>query len=199
MELDGIELGFWKHPGTGEERWYVNNTHELAGLELHYYKTGNICAAYLGGEKISNGQARREMNELGKVWLTADGEIHTQHEGRHTEAIVAAVKDAQQKAAEEETPKVEEAATVKDVTPVKPMKLAVKAGKLATALGKDARATEDTERKNAHETWARRLRTAVNTGNVADIAFIIEFLSRPECMALQGPHTVTALTQISGR
>ena len=34
------------------DRLYINST--LLGLELEYYKTGNISDAYLNGERISN-------------------------------------------------------------------------------------------------------------------------------------------------
>ena len=112
LSIEGIDLGYWKHPRTGEERWYVNNSEELAGLELHHYNTGNISAAYLNGEKISNSQAKRLIGQLGNVWLTADGEIHTKFEGKLTGAVVEAIKAAQaaqEAAAEpEEEPATEE-------------------------------------------------------------------------------------------
>lgn len=95
LSIEGIDLGYWKHPRTGEERWYVNNYEELVGLELHHYNTGNICSAYLNGEKISNYRAKQLLRSFGKVWLTADGTIHTQYEGEMTATVVEAIKTAQ--------------------------------------------------------------------------------------------------------
>lgn len=134
MELNGIELGYWKHPATGEVRYYVNNTAELAGLELHYYGTGNISAAYLNGEKISNGQAHRELREFGKVWLTEDGEIHTKDAGRHTSAVVTAIKKAQGKEVPEEI-KQEAPKKMREEAPeMKPEEVAEVSERLAKAL-----------------------------------------------------------------
>ena len=52
-----IELYSWKHPRTGQKRYYFNAWKEAIGLSLDFYKSGNICAASLRGEHISNSRA----------------------------------------------------------------------------------------------------------------------------------------------
>lgn len=64
----------WVKPGTKQVRRYINNWEELIGLELHYYKSGNISWALFDGEPISNAAARRICN--GKVWLDSKNELH---------------------------------------------------------------------------------------------------------------------------
>lgn len=51
-------------------RIYVNNLARWYGLELDHYKTGNIAAASLDGQHISNGQSRKIEGRLcmAKVW-----------------------------------------------------------------------------------------------------------------------------------
>lgn len=66
----------WRHPQTGEIRYYVNDAWRLGGLEVERYKSGNICAAQLDGEEISNSEAGRLVNACEKVWFTEDGEVH---------------------------------------------------------------------------------------------------------------------------
>lgn len=73
-----MELNAWTHPRTGETRYYLNGWMEdIAHLELHHYDTGNISAAYINGEKIANGRARK-LGWGTKVWITEDGEFHAQ-------------------------------------------------------------------------------------------------------------------------
>lgn len=38
---------------------------ELIGLEVKYYKTGNVADAFLNGERISNSEARRILGTRG--------------------------------------------------------------------------------------------------------------------------------------
>lgn len=57
-------------PKQGPERIYLNEWHEMAGLEIERYHTGNIKSAYLDGEKISNIKAYNLAN--GKVYFTED-------------------------------------------------------------------------------------------------------------------------------
>lgn len=67
----------WVHPKTGEVRYYVNSAWKYGGLELDFYKTGNISSAVLDGEGISNSQGRRLMHSIDKCWI-AEGteEVH---------------------------------------------------------------------------------------------------------------------------
>ena len=51
-------------------RVYFNNGQELLGLTYTQYKTGNISSAQMGGEQISNSEARRILGGLrdGKLY-----------------------------------------------------------------------------------------------------------------------------------
>lgn len=55
---------------AGMRRVYFNNLVELYGLTLEFYNTGNISAAWLDGERISNNSARQIVSMLytGKLW-----------------------------------------------------------------------------------------------------------------------------------
>lgn len=50
-------LGFKRWTKNGYDRLYINSTH--LGLELDYYKTGNIHHAEFKGDRISNSQGYR--------------------------------------------------------------------------------------------------------------------------------------------
>lgn len=59
----------WKR---GEiDRIYFNDLHKWYGLECSHYGTGNISAATLNGESISNSQARKILNNFNgvRVWF----------------------------------------------------------------------------------------------------------------------------------
>ena len=63
----------WTHPSTGEIRHYINRWDKLIdGLEFSTYKTGNISAAKLDGESISNSSAKRIFAGVDKVYVTGD-------------------------------------------------------------------------------------------------------------------------------
>lgn len=53
----------WKK--DGKHRIYFNDLNDLIGLEVYYYKSGNVSSAKLNGESISNSEARRIMSALG--------------------------------------------------------------------------------------------------------------------------------------
>lgn len=80
MELEKIKsLGSeWE---KGEmHRIYINDLHELYGLDLNYFGTGNISSAKLDGEKISNTKARKITTDLdfAKYWYDVKtGEFHS--------------------------------------------------------------------------------------------------------------------------
>ena len=58
-------------------RVYFNNLPALIGLELDKYKSGSIASAKLNGETVSNAEAGRIIEGLGKVWFDMnDGEFH---------------------------------------------------------------------------------------------------------------------------
>ncbi len=73
-----IDLGGREWIGrNGQRRIYLNNWHELAGLEISRYKSGNISYAAVNGERISNNRAR--VLASASVWYDVDaGEL------RHT-------------------------------------------------------------------------------------------------------------------
>ena len=92
MVIKEIVLRYWRKPGGGN-RYYVQNLPELIGLELNYYKTGNISSARLNGEHCSNTRAYREIGECGRVWLDDNDVIHVDATGWNTEVVVAAVNE----------------------------------------------------------------------------------------------------------
>lgn len=59
-----------------KDRVYFNNIHQLMGLELSHYGTGNISSATLGGEHVSNTRAYKLAGAIHKIWFdAADGQI----------------------------------------------------------------------------------------------------------------------------
>jgi len=59
------------------DRVYFNGWAKFIGLEIDRYKSGNIWAASLNGETISNSEARRILGAITAVyWDAADGQIH---------------------------------------------------------------------------------------------------------------------------
>lgn len=59
-----------------KDRVYFNNVHQLMGLELSHYGTGNISSATLDGEHISNSKAYKIADAIDKVWFdAADGKL----------------------------------------------------------------------------------------------------------------------------
>lgn len=66
--------GFSRWQKAGMDRLYINATR--LGLELDFYKTGNISSALLNGERISNCQARR-LRECKTYIDVMDGTVHS--------------------------------------------------------------------------------------------------------------------------
>jgi hypothetical protein len=77
----------WTHLGTGDVRLYVTL---VPGIEVHRYNTGNISAATLDGEEISNAQAKEILNA--KVWFS-DGELYVAGCRDRAEALVRSAID----------------------------------------------------------------------------------------------------------
>ena len=75
-QLEAIGGHPWRNPG-GTVRVYFNDLPELFGLDLSFYKTGNVNRARLDGQTISNSQAGRYLAsfESMKVWVE-DGKLH---------------------------------------------------------------------------------------------------------------------------
>lgn len=70
-ELEG--LGFKRWQKAGYDRMYINAT--ALGLEVDYYKTGNVASAYLDGEKISNRYGRELVSAKTYIDLKT-GKMH---------------------------------------------------------------------------------------------------------------------------
>lgn len=72
---------FVKNKGWNEsDSGYYNPTDKqfgnMIGLELEYYKTGNIKTAILDGEYISNASARRLLSAKDNTYLDPNGVLH---------------------------------------------------------------------------------------------------------------------------
>jgi hypothetical protein len=77
-------------------RIYFNDLASWYGLKLEYYGTGNVSAAYLDGNKISNnyGTQLDTAFRLGKVWYDVSSSkfLSRDLDERYTKKIVAAIK-----------------------------------------------------------------------------------------------------------
>jgi hypothetical protein len=72
-----VAIGGNRWQKAGHDRVYFNNWADLAGLEVHRYRTGNISAAAYQGRGISNSQAYKLLDSIDKVWFDAeDGKLH---------------------------------------------------------------------------------------------------------------------------
>ncbi len=71
------KVGFKRWTKNGMDRMYINANR--LGLEVEYYKTGNVAHAEWEGEKISNCAARRIMNNKTYFDL-ADNTLHSTSE-----------------------------------------------------------------------------------------------------------------------
>lgn len=74
-QIEALEQkGFKRWQKNGMDRMYINATR--LGLELDFYKTGNISCAFLDGSRISNCQARR-LREV-KTYIDVEtGIVHS--------------------------------------------------------------------------------------------------------------------------
>jgi hypothetical protein len=79
-----------------KHRVYFNNLAELFGLDVSYYRTGNVQSARLHGVSISNREARGLLNTLraARVWYEmTDGKFWSRGLGDETrQAIVSEIK-----------------------------------------------------------------------------------------------------------
>lgn len=77
----------WTSRDGSKHRVYINDWHALAGLDVSYYKTGNVNGATLGGRAIANGRVAGIANAIAKVYYdTTDGALHVTHYG-NAEAV----------------------------------------------------------------------------------------------------------------
>lgn len=81
----------------GYRRIYFNDLPALYGLEYDTYNTGNISAAWVDGERVSNSEGRRILGRLAfaKVWYDVDGKFHGKGiEQGDFEKIVRRIREA---------------------------------------------------------------------------------------------------------
>ena len=70
------ELGFKRWTKGNMDRMYIDARN--LGLEVDYYKTGNVCAATFDGYRISNCEARRLLAAKTYIDLKT-GKVHSNH------------------------------------------------------------------------------------------------------------------------
>lgn len=70
---------------NGEVRWYVNDWMDAIGMEVQYYKTGNVADVYYHGgngwhgeNHPSNSWYKRYVQDT-KVWIDAEGSVHVDY------------------------------------------------------------------------------------------------------------------------
>jgi len=77
-------------------RIYFNYLSDWYGLKTENYNTGNVCSAWVNGEKVSNSEAKRIMGRLAyaKVWydLTENKFFGKDIERDDFDVIVAEIK-----------------------------------------------------------------------------------------------------------
>jgi hypothetical protein len=82
MNIETLErLGGKRWQRNGSDRVYFNDLALWLGLRVSTYGTGNVSAATLNGEPISNGQAKKLLSRVtgAKFWFdAADGAFHWQ-------------------------------------------------------------------------------------------------------------------------
>lgn len=80
----------------GETRWYVNDWQDAIGLEVQYYKTGNVADVswppYGEDGHPSNCWYKKYVAGT-KVWIDADGAVHVDYckEDAVAKAVIEAV------------------------------------------------------------------------------------------------------------
>ncbi|TDC02646.1 hypothetical protein E1091_00145 [Micromonospora fluostatini] len=99
-----IEIGGREWEKKGKYRVYLNDDiwPDLIGLKVERYNTGNICAAWLDGDRISNSRANDILLAIAKVyWDSADGQIHiwTRSAGRYIDEVPGWIRAGIAKAA----------------------------------------------------------------------------------------------------
>lgn len=86
--LTGFGGSHWQKYGKDRVYFDAAAIASRQGLDWSNYKTGNISSARLNGEKISNSEARRILDEFQwfKIWFDLDdGQFHTRSEAYKTE------------------------------------------------------------------------------------------------------------------
>jgi len=73
LRSKGIDANAWSN--GSRRRVYINRWIDLAGIELSFYKSGNISCAWIDGEQVSNAAGRRASECIEKVWVDEDGSV----------------------------------------------------------------------------------------------------------------------------
>lgn len=86
----------------GKHRIYFNDLESRLGLDVSYYKSGNVSGATQNGERISNSEAKRILGRLAGAKIFFDlksgeftiqyGELHSEEEDR----IINSIKEQAQ-------------------------------------------------------------------------------------------------------
>lgn len=80
-------------------RIYFNDLEERLGLDISYYKSGNVSGATQNGERISNSECKRILGRLAGVKIFYDvkaGDFKVQYGNLHDEEkerILDSIKD----------------------------------------------------------------------------------------------------------
>lgn len=90
----GIDANAWTSRDGSKRRVYINGWLDLAGIELTHYGTGNVAAAWIDGERVSNAAGRRAAGAIDKVWVDEDGSVHVKPGGRDDHGTVERVTTA---------------------------------------------------------------------------------------------------------
>lgn len=70
------DIRSWTKPGTDETRRYINNWAELAGIEVDYYKSGNVSSVSIADYDGNVSNAKGSLTAAGKVWLDDADNLH---------------------------------------------------------------------------------------------------------------------------
>jgi hypothetical protein len=72
------EAGATRWTKYGKDRMYLSRIGDaLMGLELDFYKSGNICSAWLNNEKISNRESFRVSEAYSRAYIDlASGKVY---------------------------------------------------------------------------------------------------------------------------
>ena len=63
---------------NGEVRYYVNDWKDMIGLEVYYYKTGNVSSVFFGDKQWSNNFYKKYVMGT-KVWIGENGKVHVDY------------------------------------------------------------------------------------------------------------------------
>jgi hypothetical protein len=75
-----VAIGGRRWQKNGMDRVYINDWAEFAGLDVDYYKTGNVAGASFLGHGIANGRVAGLLSAIDKVWFdAADGQLHARY------------------------------------------------------------------------------------------------------------------------